>query len=103
MHHVFLNTKGLEVAGYTDEDYKAKIHGGWFVENKQGALTGECVEAAAKKAYLAVPKSKPEVYENAMEYACKMANRFGITSVQVRLPRQTDGVNGRKRRRIPWS
>ena len=48
-----------------------------------GVVTGESVEAAAKKAYLAVPKSRPEVYENAMEYACKMANRFGITSVQV--------------------
>jgi predicted amidohydrolase YtcJ len=83
-HHVFLNTKGLEVAGYTQEDYNAKIHGGWFVE-KDGELTGECVEAAAKKAYLAVPKSTPEVYENAMAYACKMSNRFGITSVQVLL------------------
>ncbi len=81
-HHVFLNTKWLEEAGYKEEDFTAKIHGGWFVE-KEGVMTGECVEAAAKKAYLAVPKSRPEVYENAMEYACKMANRFGITSVQV--------------------
>jgi predicted amidohydrolase YtcJ len=83
-HHVFLNTKGLELAGYTQEDYDNddKLHGGWFVR-KDGKITGECVEAAAKKAYLATPKSKPEVYENAMLYACKMANQFGITSVQV--------------------
>jgi predicted amidohydrolase YtcJ len=83
-HHVFLNSKGLELAGYTQDDFDNddKLHGGWFVR-KDGEITGECVEAAAKKAYLATPKSKPEVYENAMLYACKMANRFGITSVQV--------------------
>ena len=101
-HHVFLNTKGLEVAGYTDEDFRERIHGGWFVENKEGVVTGECVEAAAKKAYLAVPKSKPEVYEHAMEYACKMANRFGITSVQVHHILKSAGTDGRKRRRIQW-
>jgi predicted amidohydrolase YtcJ len=82
-HNVFLNTKGLEEAGYTKEDYEKKIHAGWFVRRDDGEVTGECVEQAAKKAYLAVPKSKPEVYENAMLYACKMANRFGITSCQV--------------------
>jgi predicted amidohydrolase YtcJ len=81
-HHLFLNTKGLELAGYTQEDFDTKMHGGWFVE-KDGQFTGECVETAAAKGYLAVPKSKPEVYENAMAYACKLANRFGITSVQV--------------------
>jgi predicted amidohydrolase YtcJ len=100
-HHVFLNSKGLEVAGYTEEDYQAKIHGGWFVE-KDGQLTGECVEAAAKKAYLAVPKSKPEVYEHAMEYACKMANRFGITSVQVSTLILNIEIDYRKHRRIQW-
>jgi len=82
-HHVFLNTKGLEVAGYKPEEFDTKMHGGWFVRNKEGEITGECVEAAAGKAYLAVPKSKPEVYEHALAFACKMANRFGITSVQV--------------------
>ena len=92
-HHVFLNTKGLEVAGYTSEDYQKKLHGGWFVRNKDGEITGECVEAAAGKAYLAVPKSKPEVYEHALEFACKMANRFGITSVQV-LSQITDLMMG---------
>src|SRR2546423_1044507 len=34
-HHVFLNTKGLEEAGYTEEDFTAKIHGGWFVEKEE--------------------------------------------------------------------
>lgn len=81
-HNVFLNTKGLEMAGYTEEDFEAKRHAGFFVR-KNGEITGECVETAAKKAYLAIPKSRPEVYENALAYACKMANRFGITSVQV--------------------
>jgi len=81
-HNVFLNSKGLEVAGYTEEDFESKLHAGWFVR-KDGEITGECVETAAKKAYLAIPKSKPEVYEKALAYACRMANRFGITSVQV--------------------
>jgi predicted amidohydrolase YtcJ len=77
-----LNSKGLELAKYTREDFdnNDKLHSGWFVR-RDGEITGECVEAAAKKAYLETPKSKPEVYENAMLYACKMANRFGITSV----------------------
>ena len=33
-HDVLLNTQGLEEAGYTEEDFNMKIHGGWFVEKE---------------------------------------------------------------------
>jgi predicted amidohydrolase YtcJ len=52
--HVFLNTKGLELAGYTQEDFDANRYAGYFVR-KNGEITGSALRRRPRKPPLQSP------------------------------------------------
>lgn len=81
IHHAFVNSKALELAGV--DETTPDPRGGKIVR-RPGTLepTGELVERATWKVRRAVTPYAPDVYREAMVWAIKTSNKFGITSVQ---------------------
>jgi len=79
-HHALLNSKALEIAGI-DRHTKAPV-GGAILKDEQGEPTGELVEAATTLVTPYLPTQTPERNLDAIRWAVKTNNRYGITSVQ---------------------
>ena len=79
-HNAFLNSRGLEIAGITEDTPKPA--GGVIIKDEQGKLTGELVETAtvlASKDFKSAPESERL---EALQWASQLFSRFGITSTQ---------------------
>jgi predicted amidohydrolase YtcJ len=79
-HNAFLNSRGLEIAGITEDTPKPA--GGVIIKDEQGKLTGELVETAtvlASKDFESAPESQRL---EALQWASQLFSRFGITSTQ---------------------
>jgi len=80
-HHGLANAKALERAGIslTTSDPA----GGVIVRDPDtGAITGELIETANSLMQRVIPAYDDRVYRNALQWAIKMSNQHGITSVQ---------------------
>ena len=80
IHHGVANSRALELAGIGDGDEFG--HGGIYVHDEEGRLTGELIEEASWKVLRQIPDRPDEEYLNAVRWAVRMCHRFGITSVQ---------------------
>lgn len=81
IHHGFANSRALELAGI--EAATSDPAGGRIVRREGSSEpTGELVERATWAVRRAIPPYSADVYEDAVVWAMKTSNRFGITSVQ---------------------
>ena len=80
IHHGVANSRALELAGIEDGDEFG--HGGVYVRDEHGRLTGELVEEASWKVLRQIPDRPDDEYLDAVRWAVAMCHRFGITSVQ---------------------
>ncbi|ANW67266.1 hydrolase [Mycobacterium sp. djl-10] len=81
IHHALVNTRALELAGLDDDTVDPP--GGKFVRRPgTNELTGELVEQATWPVTNAMPKYRPEIDRQALQWAISTCHRFGITSVQ---------------------
>ncbi|UOT03270.1 amidohydrolase [Rhodococcus opacus] len=81
IHHAFVNSKALEIAGLSDESQDPP--GGRLIRRDgTNELTGELVEQARWPVMRAMPDYRPEIYRDAVAWAVATCHRFGITSVQ---------------------
>lgn len=80
IHHGVANSRALALAGIEDGDEFG--HGGVYVHNEDGRLTGELIEEASWKVLRQIPDRPAEEYLRAVRWAVAMCHRFGITSVQ---------------------
>jgi predicted amidohydrolase YtcJ len=80
-HHGLANTKALELAGITVTT--SDPEGGIIVRDPEtGAATGELVETANSVMQRVIPAYDDGVYREALRWAIKVSNQYGITSVQ---------------------
>lgn len=81
LHHGLANSRALELAGI---DASTQDPFGGRIVRRQGSNepTGELVERATWMVIKAMPPREPDVYRGAMEWALKVASRFGVTSAQ---------------------
>lgn len=80
IHHGVVNSRALEAADVHDSDEFG--HGGRYVRDDHGHITGELIEEATWKVLRAIPDRAPEVYRSALAWAVGTCHRLGITSVQ---------------------
>jgi predicted amidohydrolase YtcJ len=80
-HHGLANAKALELAGISI--ISSDPAGGIIVRNPDtGTATGELVETANSLMQRVIPAYDEHVYRKALNWAIKMSNQYGITSVQ---------------------
>ncbi len=81
IHHGLANSTALSLAGINE--YKTDPSGGRIIRNSDtGEPTGELVETATALVTAAIPAYPDAVYRDAVLWAVRVANRYGITSVQ---------------------
>ena len=80
LHHALVNSKALELAGIDEESLNP--HGGEFVKDENGQLTGELVETATALISRHIPLTSLADNIEALQWAIETNNKFGITSVQ---------------------
>lgn len=79
-HHVFVNSKALELAGITDET--PDPFGGRIIRDEDGVATGELAENASVLAKKFLAPLTQEQLEQAVVEGTKLFSRQGITSTQ---------------------
>lgn len=79
-HEVLLNTKALEVAGI--DKTTPNPDRGEIVKDENGELTGELVEEAVLLAQGFLPPETAKQQLEALRWAVKTNNQYGITSIQ---------------------
>lgn len=80
-HHGLANTKALELAGINVMTLDPE--GGKIVRDPETrAATGELIETANSLMQKMIPAYDDHVYREALLWAIKMSNQYGITSVQ---------------------
>ena len=80
-HHGLANAKALELAGISINS--SNPAGGIIARNPEsGIATGELVETANSLMQRVIPAYDDRVYRKALNWAIKMSNQYGITSVQ---------------------
>lgn len=80
-HHGIANARALELAGI-DSNTPDPAGGKIIRDPKSGEPTGELVETAGSLIIRSLPQYDQSVYRNAMEWAVRTANQYGVTSVQ---------------------
>ncbi|MEV8273060.1 amidohydrolase [Microbacterium sp. NPDC077184] len=80
IHHGVANSRALALADIGEEDEFG--HGGAYIRDENGRLTGELVEEATWKVLRSIPDRPDEEYLAAVRWAVGVCHRFGITSVQ---------------------
>jgi predicted amidohydrolase YtcJ len=79
-HNGLVNTKALEIAG-VDTDTPDPF-GGKFVRDATGRVTGELIETATAPFRKLFPKVSLEQRRDALAWAIRLYNRWGVTSIQ---------------------
>jgi predicted amidohydrolase YtcJ len=80
LHHALVNTRALQVAGI--DQTTVDPPGGRIIRDAQGEPTGMLIERATWLASRHIPLPPPERDREAVLWAVRQCNRFGITSVQ---------------------
>ena len=79
-HVYYMNSKGLELAGFTRDTLDPP--GGRFGrDSATGDLNGVVYERAIEPVRLLIPVETPEIRRQGLRTICEMLNRAGITSV----------------------
>ena len=79
-HVYYMNSKGLELAGFTRDTLDPP--GGRFGrDSATGDLDGVVYERAIEPVRLLIPVETPEIRRQGLRTICEMLNRAGITSV----------------------